>query len=103
MTPRRHEGTMNTGPERAGGTACTEHLRDFVPSWLNALPCALALVLSLALVGCQSAKVERTVTADHGGVEPDAQLDFWHTLADQPVTSNDDAFHGLLLFLDGTD
>jgi hypothetical protein len=38
-----------------------------------------------------------------GGSDEDTQLEFWHALAEQPVTSNDDAFHGLLLFLDGTD
>ena len=33
----------------------------------------------------------------------DAQIDFWHELADEPVTTNDDAFHGLLLYVDGKD
>ena len=35
--------------------------------------------------------------------EPDAQMDFWHALAQQKVTDNDEAFHGLLLFLDASD
>jgi hypothetical protein len=30
-------------------------------------------------------------------------LDFWHELANRPVTCNDDAFHGLILYLDQTD
>jgi len=30
-------------------------------------------------------------------------MEFWHQLADRPVTSNDDAFHGLLLYLDTSD
>ena len=55
------------------------------------------------LVGCQAARVEQPVAATLGASDEDTQLEFWHTLAQQPVTSNDDAFHGLLLFLDGTD
>jgi hypothetical protein len=33
----------------------------------------------------------------------DAQLEFWHTLASHKLTSNDEAFHGMLLYLDGQD
>ena len=65
--------------------------------------CLRALALSLLAAGCQSARVETPVTATLGGNDPDQQIEFWHTLAEQPVTSNDDAFHGLLLYLDGTD
>lgn len=53
--------------------------------------------------GCQTARVERPLAKELGGNGPEEQLEFWHRLADQPVTSNDDAFHGLLLFLDGDD
>lgn len=53
--------------------------------------------------GCQTARVEQPLTAELGGNDADVQLEFWHRLADEPVTSNDDAFHGLLLFLDGGD
>lgn len=61
------------------------------------------LVVAVLLAGCQTARVEQPLTAELGGNDPDAQLEFWHQLADEPVTSNDDAFHGLLLFLDGED
>jgi hypothetical protein len=57
----------------------------------------------LAAPGCQTAHVDKPLTAQLGTSDPDTQLEFWHTLAQQPVTSNDDAFHGLLLFLDSTD
>jgi hypothetical protein len=63
----------------------------------------LALLLVTGIGGCQSAHVDKPLTATLGDSNPDTQLEFWHTLAEQPVTSNDDAFHGLLLFLDGTD
>ena len=55
------------------------------------------------LVGCHSAKVAQPLTEKLGGNDPDAQMEFWHTLANQPLTSNDEAFHGLLLYLDNQD
>ena len=57
----------------------------------------------LTIGGCQTARVDQPLTRELGGNEPEQQLEFWHRLADQPVTSNDDAFHGLLLYLDGED
>jgi hypothetical protein len=60
------------------------------------------LALSLVFVtGCQGPKVASPVTAETSGNEPSQQMAFWHTLAERPLTSNDEAFHGLLLFLDG--
>jgi hypothetical protein len=62
-----------------------------------------AWVLLLAC-GCQTPpRVSESLTAKFGGSEPDAQMDFWHQLTEQPLTSNDDAFHGLLLYMDGED
>ena len=63
----------------------------------------LAGAAVILLAGCQTARVERPLTAEWGGNDPDSQLEFWHRLAEEPVTSNDDAFHGLLLFFDGED
>jgi len=65
-----------------------------------------AAALAAALMtagGCATARVERPVVADYGADDTDAQLDFWHTLAVKSVTCNDDAFHAILLDLDGTD
>jgi hypothetical protein len=59
--------------------------------------------LMLLLAGCQSAKVSDPLTASIGGNDPGEQVEFWHRLAERPVTSNDEAFHGLLLFLDDRD
>lgn len=61
--------------------------------------CALA-ALSF---GCQSAHVTRSVTAKFSGDDADSQLNFWHELANRRLASNDDAFHGILLDLDGHD
>lgn len=64
----------------------------------------VALALLASAVGCKVASVERTVVAQlPDPTTPDAQLEFWHRLAEQPLTSNDDAFHGLLLYADGVD
>ena len=63
----------------------------------------IILVLFLLVTGCHSAKVAEPLTAKLSGNDADAQLEFWHTLAQRNLTSNDEAFHGLLLFLDSND
>ena len=62
----------------------------------------LGLILFL-VTGCGTAKVAQPLTAELASSDPAAQLEFWHTLNDRPITSNDEAFHGLLLFFDGQD
>jgi len=47
--------------------------------------------------------VPDSVVGKFPGSDADAQLSFWHELANRHLTSNDDAFHGLLLYLDGKD
>jgi len=54
-------------------------------------------------LGCHTAKVAQPLTGKLAGNDPDSQLEFWHTLATRPVTSNDEAFHGLLLYTSGED
>ena len=68
----------------------------------NAGP-ALLLVLMALLVGCQSPRTGRPLPQELSGSDPDAQINFWRELTDQPVTSNDEAFHGLLLLAEGED
>jgi len=63
----------------------------------------IAIVISVLLAGCHSAKVAEPLTAKLGGSDLDAQMEFWHTLAERNLTSNDEAFHGLLLYLDSED
>jgi hypothetical protein len=62
-----------------------------------------AVLLLVGVLGCQTARVNRPLTGEVGGNDANEQLEFWHRLADRPVTSNDEAFHGLLMFLDGDD
>ena len=77
--------------------------RRTLPACLRNVAVFAALTAAAVSTSCQSAHVDQPLTNTLGGNDPEAQLDFWHTLADRPVTSNDDAFHGLLLFLDGQD
>jgi len=53
--------------------------------------------------GCQSASVSSSVDSKFYGNDTNAQLGFWHELAERHVTSNDDAFHGILLYADNRD
>jgi hypothetical protein len=57
----------------------------------------------LASAGCQVARVEQSVVGTLPADPVEAQMEFWHQLAERPLTSNDDALHGLLLYLDGED
>jgi hypothetical protein len=63
----------------------------------------ILFVLAVMLAGCSSPRVAEPLTQTLGKDDPDTQLEFWHRLGERPMTSNDDAFHGLLLYLDGKD
>lgn len=53
--------------------------------------------------GCQTAHEIHPLDAKLYSNDADAQLDFWHTLASRKLATNDEAFHGMLLYLDGND
>jgi hypothetical protein len=63
------------------------------------------LLLPLLIAGCTHTLVQNPMTQATARIKDplSSQMEFWHGLTDQPVTCNDDAFHGLLLFLDGND
>ena len=63
----------------------------------------LALTAACALTGCSTMTVSEPLTQKYGGADAEAQMEFWHALYESKLTSNDEAFHGLLLFLDGKD
>lgn len=69
----------------------------------NRRPMIAALFLVLCISGCRSAQVAEPLTRSLAGNDADSQMAFWHTLADRRVTSNDEALHAMLLFLDGQD
>ena len=65
---------------------------------------ALGLVGTWLLAsGCQWKSVATPLAPELAGNDPDVQMEFWHSLVDRKVTSNDEAFHGLLLYLDQED
>ena len=68
--------------------------------------CISALLLGAVLpgTGCdlfERTSVEESILEAHPGSMDD--FDFWDALAEQPVVSNDDALHSLILVQDGTD
>ncbi len=65
----------------------------------------LACIAAAALLttGCQSAHVSHPLPAKLYTSDSESQMEFWHSLASEKLASNDEAFHGLLLYLDATD
>ena len=57
----------------------------------------------LVMIGCHTPRNGQPLAKDLAGNDPDSQINFWHSLSDEHVTSNDQAFHGLLLYADGKD
>jgi hypothetical protein len=62
----------------------------------------MGLVL-LHVVGCQPTRRESALQTDYAAEDRTGQLDFWHGMADQPVVTHNDAFHGLIELAHGTD
>lgn len=75
----------------------------------GAKPAALAGILlaaaALAVTGCQKAIDTKNLADDPTVTNTsfDARMDFWHTLATDRICSNDEAFHGLLLYIEKAD
>ena len=65
---------------------------------------ASASLLLLLGTGCASSpSIAEPLTAQLAAGTPDAQMEFWHTLPQRRIASNDEALHALLLFVDGAD
>jgi hypothetical protein len=62
-----------------------------------------AMLAMATLAGCEMARVRDPLTRTLGSSDVNAQFDFWDALNKRPQTCNDDAFHGLILYLDDTD
>lgn len=72
----------------------------------STLPLLLVLLLLLVgtSVGCQSVRVSDPVDPTFlASQSDDDQMTFWHDLASRSLVANDEAFHALLLFVDGHD
>src|SRR5213593_4859183 len=63
----------------------------------------LVIACALIVVGCHTPRAGKPLEPKLAGSNPDAQVDFWHSLNTEAVASNDEAFHGLLLYMDGKD
>jgi len=61
----------------------------------------LSLLIASAS-GCRTTTAQ-ALPKELAGSDPQAQMDFWHTLPERKAVSNDEAFHALLLFADGQD
>ena len=65
---------------------------------------AVACAVAWALLGCAAMPtVPDSVLARAGGSDEQQQLDYWHEVATKDLIGNDEAFHGLLLYVDGKD
>jgi hypothetical protein len=64
---------------------------------------SITLFILLGGAGCQSPKLAQPLAPELAGNDPEAQLEFWHMLPQRKAVSNDEAFHALLLFVDGQD
>jgi hypothetical protein len=64
---------------------------------------AATLVPLCALAGCQVARDRHPMDAKLYGNDVDTQMEFWHTLALRRLATNNEAFHGILLYFDSTD
>jgi hypothetical protein len=64
-----------------------------------------SLILLSLVTGCATTRVKDPVVPTLSSINDpsSAQLAFWRDIATRKVVCNDDAFHGLLLFLDSAD
>jgi len=57
---------------------------------------AVAGMLLAGLAGCQATRHASPLVTEYDQASVEAELDFWHGLAEQPLTTNNDAMHGLI-------
>jgi hypothetical protein len=64
---------------------------------------AAPLLILLGTIGCSSTPLSQALAPEFARNDPDAHLEFWHALPERKAVSNDEAFHAVLLFVDGED
>jgi hypothetical protein len=64
---------------------------------------ATGVLMLACLGGCGSARVAHPLPDKLYANDADSQLEFWHSLASRKLASNNEAFHGMLLYFDGQD
>jgi hypothetical protein len=67
------------------------------------LKLSVTVILTTGSAGCRTSTAALPLAPEMAGSEPAAQMEFWHALPQRRVASNDEAFHALLLFVDGAD
>ena len=92
----RNDETTACHPERSEGSGfcCAPKARSFASLRITAL-----VALFLTCTGCQVSHNAQALKPELAKNDENTQLEFWHSLTEAPVTSNDQAFHGLLLLL----
>jgi hypothetical protein len=60
-------------------------------------------VTLLLLVGCGSTQYASPLVTEYEPGDVEQEMSFWHELADQPIVTNNDAFHALIELADGQD
>src|SRR6476661_6996242 len=71
--------------------------------WFAKPQAAAIALLALTVAGCASVPAGKSVVSEISAKPNASDVEFWHTLQDRPLATNDDAFHGLLIYLDGSD
>lgn len=61
------------------------------------------LTAMLAAAGCQRTQLASPLNADYEPTDAAADVAFWEGLADRPLTTNNEAFHGLVMFIQDKD
>lgn len=68
------------------------------------IPLLLIAALLSAPVGCAATKVtDSPIVVDHAADDVDAEMAYWHGLTERPTVSNNEALHGLILFINQAD
>lgn len=69
-----------------------------------------AAIAALGIATFSAGGCQKAIDANNLGEDPtetattfDSRMDFWHTLANDRICSNDEAFHGLLLYIEKAD
>ncbi len=61
------------------------------------------LAAAFAVIGCERTRVSEPLATDYGEEATEADMQFWHGLADRSVVTNNGAFHALIALDKGGD
>jgi hypothetical protein len=61
------------------------------------------LIAAVLVTGCHSISDSHPLPKENFADTPEAQMDFWHSMASKKLATHREAFHGLILYLDNKD